>query len=156
MRARAISLLATVGAAIVLAACGGGGGDGQERQGYVQALNAAQTSLAQRFTALQKQVTPTSTAAQDARTLSAYEAAVRRTVADLQAVRPPDGFEGLHRQFVAQVGDYGTALRTARVALGRGRPQDILAVQGRLKADVQRTGERLNATVQAINAKLKS
>jgi hypothetical protein len=154
MRARVITLLAAAATAVVLAACGGGG-DAKERQGYVEALNAAQTSLAQRFTALQKQVTPTSTAAEDARTLSAYETAVRETVADLRAVHPPPGFEDLHRRFIAQVGDYGTALRSARAAIGRGRPQDILAAQGRLKADVQRTGERLNATVQAINAKLK-
>jgi hypothetical protein len=61
----------------------------------------------------------------------------------------------LHRQFVGQVADYGTALRSARSQLGGGNPRAILAAQGRLKTAVQQTGRRLNATIEAINKKLK-
>ena len=150
MRARAALLLA-----LLLATVAAGCGSKQDHGDYVKALNQAQADLARRFDALQQRVTPTSSARQDRKTLTAYAAAVRKAVADLQAVQPPSGLATLHRRFVAQVGDYGTALRTARGDLGAEDPQKILAAQGRLRTAVARTGTRLNATVQAINQKLK-
>ena len=74
MRARAGVLLALI-LAVVAAGCGGD----EDRDAYVKALNNAQTGLAQRFTALQSRITPTSNAAQDIKTLRAYEAAVGTT-----------------------------------------------------------------------------
>ncbi|HWH92688.1 MAG TPA: hypothetical protein VNT03_02405 [Baekduia sp.] len=151
MRARALVLLVLVLAA-ALAGCGGsdaGRGD------YVKALNTAQTGLAQRFTQLQSRITPTSSAKHDQKTLLDYEAAVRTTVGDLRAIEPPDGFEALHGRFVGQVADYGTALRTARAELDGDDPRAILAAQARLKTAVAQTGRRLNATIRAINQKLK-
>jgi hypothetical protein len=150
MRARAVTL--TV---LLLAALVSGCGSEKNHDGYVQALNRAQNGLTDRFGALQSRVTPTSSPQQDARTLRAYEAAVGATVADLRKVRPPTGFDALHRRFVAQIAGYGTALRTARGRLGGNDPQGILAAQGRLRAAVAQTGTRLNATIQAINQKLK-
>ena len=57
MRARAGVLLAFI-MAVVVAGCGGD----EDRDAYVKALNKAQTELAQRFTALQSRITPTSNA----------------------------------------------------------------------------------------------
>jgi hypothetical protein len=151
MRARAGALLALI---LAVAAAGCGGGD-DRRDDYVTALNTAQTGLAKRFTALQARITPTSSAKQDEKTLLAYEAAVRTTVRDLRAIDPPEGFDGLHRRFVGEVADYGGALRTARGELDGDDPRAILAAQGRLRTAVAQTGRRLNATIQAINDKLK-
>jgi hypothetical protein len=152
MRARAGVLLALVLAAVI-AGCGGGGS--KDNDNYVQALNRAQTGLAERFTALQKRITATSSAAQDRKTLQAYEAAVGTTVRDLRAIEPPNGFDDLHQRFVGEVLGYGTALRTARGQLQGDDPRAILAAQGRLRTAVAQTGRRLNTTIQAINAKLK-
>jgi hypothetical protein len=152
MRLRAAIVLFLLGALAVLAGCGG---RSQERSDYVKALNNAQNGLAQRFQSLQTQITPTSTPAQDARTLQAYEGAVRTTVADLRAVDPPAGFGDLHSRFVGEVAEYGTALRTARGRLRGDDPQAILAAQGRLRSVIAQAGERLNATIRAINDKLK-
>ena len=150
MRARAGVLLALI-LAVVAAGCGGD----KDRDAYVKALNKAQTGLARRFTALQSRITATSSAQQDRRTLEAYEAAVGTTVRDLRAIDPPAGFDGLHRRFVGEVAGYGTALRKARGELAGDDPRAILAAQGRLRTAVQQTGQKLNATIQAINAKLK-
>jgi hypothetical protein len=150
MRARAGVLLALI-LAVVTAGCGGD----QDRDAYVKALNKAQTGLAQRFTTLQSQITPTSNAAQDIKTLRAYEAAVGATVSDLRAVDPPDGLAPLHRRFVDEVAAYGSALRTARSELNGDDPRAILAVQGRLRGAVTAAGRQLDATIQAINQKLQ-
>ena len=150
MRAAAAVLLA-----LLVATAAGCGGSKPDNGDYVKALNQSQTSLAQRFSELQARITPTSSAKQDQKTLSAYEGAVRTAVSDLKAMHPPRGFDALHRRFIAQVADYGTALRTARGELRGEDPQAILAVQGRLRTAVSRTGTRLNATIQAINQKLK-
>jgi hypothetical protein len=150
MRRRAAVLLV-----LVVAAAAGCGSDDGRRDDYVKALNTAQTGLARRFTQLQSRITPTSTAKQDEKTLLAYEAAVGTAVRDLRAVDPPEGFDALHRRFVGQVADYGAALRRARAELDGDDPRAILAAQGRLKSAVADTGRRLNATIQAINQKLK-
>ena len=150
MRARAGVLLALI-LAVVVAGCGGD----DHRGDYVKALNTAQNGLAQRFTTLQSRITTTSSAAQDRKTLAAYEAAVGTTVGTLRAIDPPEGFDALHRRFVGEVAGYGTALRKARGELAGNDPRAILAAQGRLRASVAQTGKQLNDTIQAINAKLK-
>src|SRR3954469_20658822 len=109
MRAAAAVLLA-----LFLATAAAGCGSKQDNGNYVKALNHAQTGLAQRFSELQARITPTSSAKQDQKTLSAYEGAVRKAVTELEAVDPPSGLAPLHRRFVAQIGDYSAALRTAR------------------------------------------
>lgn len=151
MRRRALTLLAVLAAAASAAACGG---TDHSRADYAKALNAAQADLAQRFTALQRRITATSTPAQQQATLLAYEAAVRTTLQRLRAVDPPEGFDGLHRRLVGEVGEYGTALRQARTQVRRGQAQETLAAQGRLRTAITRTGERLDATIRAINDKL--
>ncbi|WCB92141.1 hypothetical protein DSM104299_00826 [Baekduia alba] len=151
MFARAAVLIALV---LALAAAGCGGSD-DGRDTYVKSLNKAQTGLQQRFTQLGARITPTSSAKQDQRTLEAYESAVGTTVKDLRAIDPPSGFETLHSRFIGQVAGYGAALRTARSRIDSDDPRAILAAQGRLKTAVQQTGQRLNATIEAINKKLK-
>jgi hypothetical protein len=150
MRARAGVLLALI---LVVTAAGCGGD--KDRDAYVKALNNAQTGLAQRFTALQSRITPTSNAAQDIKTLRAYEAAVGTTVSDLREVEPPEGLAPLHQRFVDEVAAYGRALRKARAELDRDDPRAILAAQGRLRSAVTAAGRRLDAIIQAINQKLE-
>ncbi len=152
MRARAGVLLALILVVVVAAGCGAD----KDRDAYVKALNNAQTGLAQRFAALQTRITPTSNAAQDIETLRAYEAAVGTTVSDLRSVDPPEGLAPLHQRFVDEVAAYGSALRRARAELDRDDPRAILAAQGRLRSAVTAAGRRLDATIQAINQKLKA
>jgi hypothetical protein len=152
MRPRAAIVLLLLAALAALAGCGGGS---QDRSDYAKALNKAQNGLAERFRSLQTQITPTSTPAQDAKTLRAYEGAVSTTVADLRAVDPPSGLTALHQRLVGEVADYGTALRAARGRLGSDDPQAVLAAQGHLRTAIAQAGERLNATIRAINDKIK-
>jgi hypothetical protein len=151
MRARAGTLLALIAAA-VLAGCGGGDGANDD---YVTALNQAQNGLLKRVTQLNTRITATSTPAQDRATLKAYEAAVGTAVDDLRAIDPPDGFDGLHQQFVGEVAEYGTVVRRARTQLGSGNAKSSLAVRRTLPTSLERIARKLNATIKAINAKLQ-
>jgi hypothetical protein len=152
MRRRVPTLLAVL--AVMPAAIGCGGGD-DGRGDYAKALNQAQTDLAQRFVALQRGTSPTSTPDQEQQALLRYENAVRATVGRLRAVDPPAGFDALHRQFVAEVAGYGTALRTARTRLADSTgSRAVLDAQARLKDALTRTGRQLDATIRAINDKL--
>ena len=153
MLARAAALLAVV---VTLAGCGSGGDDASgARAAYVRALNSAQSGLASKFTKLGEKITPTSSAKQDQATLGAYETVVDSTVRQLRAIDPPSGLAVLHRRFVAQLTDYGSAVRTARDRIAGDDPRAILAAQGDLQASLQRTGRQLNATIEAINKTLK-
>jgi hypothetical protein len=152
MRLRAAALLAL---AMALAAAAGCGSSGNRDGDYVDALNQAQTALARRFGDLQRRMAATSSAQQDAKTLGAYEAAVRQTVAQLREVDPPGALAPLHQRFIGEVAGYETALRTARRELRGDDPQAILAAQGRLRTAVAQAGTRLNATIDAINRKLE-
>jgi hypothetical protein len=157
MLARAAALLAVLLTVAAATGCGSGsdGAASGARAGYVKALNNAQSGLAAKFTRLGQKITPTSTAKQDRATLTAYEAVVDSTVRQLRAIDPPTGFGTLHRRFVAQLSDYGSAVRIARTRIASGDPHAILAAQGTLQASVQKTGRRLDATIEAINKTLK-
>jgi hypothetical protein len=153
MLARAAALLAVV---VALAGCGSSSdGASKADADYVRALNAAQSGLAQKFTKLGEKITPTSSAKQDQATLGAYESVVDTTVRQLRALDPPSGLAALHRRFVAQLSDYGSAVRTARTRIAGDDPRAILAAQGDLQASLQQTGRQLNATIDAINKTLK-
>jgi hypothetical protein len=153
-RARVLALLAALLALPALAVAGCGG-DSAARDDYVRSVNDAQNQLAKRFSSLQAQIRPTSTPAQDRRTLEAYEAAVQRAVTDLRGVDPPSGFGDLHRRFIGDIADYGTEVRRARGALDSGRPKEVMAAQQRLVTAVGRISARINDTIAAINRKLK-
>jgi hypothetical protein len=150
MRVRAGILALIVAAA--LAGCGGADGGDDE---YVTALNQAQNGLLKRVTQLNERITATSTPAQDRVTLKAYETAVGTAVRDLRAIDPPDGFDGLHQQFVGEVAEYGSVVRRARTQLGRGGTTSSLAVRSTLPASLERIAQKLNTTIKAINTKLQ-
>ncbi len=151
MRARAGTLLAVIVAA-ALAGCGGGdGADGD----YATALNRAQDTLLKRVTQLNERITATSTPAQDRATLQVYATAVDTAVRDLRAIDPPDDLSRLHQQFVGQVAEYGTVVRQARDRLSSGSVKSGLAVRSTLPAALQRIAQQLNATIEAINVKLR-
>jgi hypothetical protein len=150
MRVRAGILALIVAAA--LAGCGGADGGDDD---YVTALNQAQNGLLKRVTQLNERITATSTPTQDRATLKAYESAVGTAVRDLRAIDPPEGFDGLHQQFVGEVAEYGSVVRRARTQLGHGGATSSLAVRSTLPASLERIAQKLNATIKAINTKLQ-
>jgi hypothetical protein len=154
---RSLAVL-VAGATAVLSAAGCGGGEGSAARArtdsYVAQVNAAQGEFTRRFDALSQRIGVTITPAQGRRTLRAFEVAVDGTVARLRRVNPPPAVSTLHRRLVAEIAGYGDHIATARAAFGSADRQRMLAAQGRLVTDVERTSARVDRTIDAINARL--
>ena len=152
--ARLCLLLAVLAAgAPGLAGCGG---SGAEEERYVEQVNAAQESFADRFAAIQKRLTTTSTAAEDRRALRDFRLATDRIVRDLRAVEPPESVDDLHDRLIAAVAGYGSEIDRARGMLSAGDPQQVIRARTELSGAVGDVSRRITAAITAINARLQS
>lgn len=140
-----------VAALIVSPAAAGCGSDDNQ---YVQDVNAAQAKFASTLTRLQRDIRPSSSSAQDSRTLDGFQLAIRQVVAQLRAITPPDSVRDLHDQLIGEITDYGTTISAAKTKISKGSPQDILAAQADLSTAVARTAVKINLTIDQINKKL--
>lgn len=138
-----------------LSGCGGNDVDVKQANRYAHAVNQAQTGFSATLDELSAKVTPTSTRAQDDRTLKAFQGAVTQVVGRLRAVDVPPRVKDLHRQFIDQISAYGKEIDRVRPAFDDADPQRILAAQQRLRTGVATVSTKINQTIEQINAKLK-
>ena len=155
MRRSLTFLLALCALGGVLAGCGGNDVDVKQANRYADSVNKAQTDFAATLDQLSAKVTPTSTRAQDDRTLAAFQGAVTQVVGRLRAVDVPPRVADLHQQFIDQIAAYGKEIDRVRPAFGSPDPQKILAAQQRLRTGVATVSTRINQTIEQINTKLK-
>ena len=140
---------------VAIAGCGGNQVDVKQANRYADSVNKAQTDFAATLDALSAKVTPTSTRAQDDRTLKAFQGAVTQVVGRLRAVDVPPRVAGLHQQFIDQISAYGKEIERVRPAFNSVDPRTILAAQQRLRTAVTTVSARINQTIEQINTKLK-
>ena len=143
----ALAALAGVGA---LGGCGAGG----EEDPYVAAVNAAHQRFAAAAGHLSDDVTPTSSARSDRRTLRRYEQAVDRVVADLRAIRPPAEAQALHGRLVGALAGFGRSVDVARGVLDERDPRRVRDAHRELREATGEASARLDRTVAAINREL--
>jgi len=155
MRRSLTFLLALCALGGVLSGCGGNDVDVKQANRYADAVNKAQTDFATTLDELSAKVTPTSTRAQDDRTLQAFQGAVTQVVGRLRAVDVPPRVATLHRQFIDQISAYGKEIDRVRPAFDDADPQKILAAQQRLRTGVATVSTRINQTIEQINTKLR-
>jgi hypothetical protein len=146
-----LSLLA-VAAAGGLTACGG---SDEEADRYVERVNAAQESFADRFAAIQKRLTTTSSPAEDRRALRDFRAATDQIVAELRAIDPPERVTDLHARLVEAVAGYGREIDRARERLATGDPQDVIRARTELSGAVADVSRRITEAIAAINERLE-
>jgi hypothetical protein len=145
-------VLAVLAAGVVVAGCGG---DTKADNDYVDAVNRAQNDFAATFDRLSSQITSTSTAQQDQRTLDGFKRAVDKVVADLRAVEPPSKVKQLHAELVGEIAGYGREIDKAKRAFANGSPKEIIRAQTQLVTAVTRVSGQINRTIDAINKKLR-
>ena len=148
----AIAVLLVLLAAVVAAGCGG---DVKENNEYVDAVNKAQNEFASTFDRLNSQITSTSSPQQDRRTLTRFQTAIDKVVADLEAVKPPDEVTAEHKELVGEIDSYGDKLTDARKAFASTDPAKVIAAQTQLVTDVTEVSSRINSTIDSINKKLR-
>ena len=146
--------IAVVAALLALAVAGCGGGDVEQSNAYVDSVNLAQTRFASSFERLARDITSTSTPAQDRATLRSIGSSLDATVLDLRKIKPPEKVKAQHDQLVNAIADYGTAIGEAQQKLG-GTPEQATAAEARLAADTAETSTKVNAAIAAINQKLR-
>ena len=133
----------------------GCGTDTKAANDYVDAVNRAQNQFATRFDQLSAQITSTSTAAQDRRTLDGFRQAIDKVVADFRAVKAPDKVKPLHDKLIAEVSAYGAQIDKAKGAFSDDDPQAIVKAQADLVSAVTRVQAQINQTIADINMKLR-
>lgn len=137
-----------------LTACGND--QTEERNAYADALNRTQRAFARSFRQLAGEITAARTPGQGRRTLQGFESSVTAVVRDLRAIRPPEGFAGLHRRLIDQIAGYGREIRTAKEAYATSSPRRILEAQGALVDATTTISGRINRTIAAINRGLQA
>jgi conjugal transfer/entry exclusion protein len=140
--------------ALVLSASGCGS-DPKAANEYVDAVNKAQNDFAATFDRLSSQITSTSTATQDRKTLDGFKKAVDKVVADFRAVKAPDKVKTLHSRLIAEVSAYGKEIDKAKAAFSDDDPKAIVKAQADLVSAVTRVQSQINATITEINSALR-
>ncbi len=138
------------------AAAAGCGGTDEEADRYVGEVNRAQETFADRFAAIQKRLTTTSTPREDRRALRDFRRATDTIVGDLRAIEPPERVDDLHGRLVDAVAGYGREIDRARRLLDRGDPQEASRARTELSGAVGVVSRRITATIAAINDRLQS
>ena len=148
---RRIGLVTGVVAALAASGCG----ETERNNNYVDAVNKAQNAFAATFERLQGQITRDSTQRQDRQTLTRFQAAIDTVVSDLRAVDTPENVKTLHNRLIAQIASYGDEIDKAERAFKSKDPARILDAQARLVSAVTQVSTKINATIDAINKKLR-
>ena len=145
-------VLLVVALALAVSACGS---DTKASNDYVDQVNKAQNDFAATFDKLSSKITSTSTATQDQKTLAGFRQAVDKVVADLNSVTPPDKVKDLHGRLVSEISSYGTEIDKAKKAFATNDPKAIIKAQTELVSAVTQVSTKINATIDAINKKLR-
>jgi hypothetical protein len=149
-------------AAVLLVACFGlvaggcGGGDVEAKNDYVAEVNRVQEEFASTFERLAGEITATSTAAEDRKTLAGFQTAVDETVADLGKVKPPDEVKTLHQDLVDEISGYGEAITKAEQGFSSSASvEQLTKAQAELAESTAKTSSAVNQTITEINTKLR-
>lgn len=148
--------LLTAGAVVLAVALGaaGCGGSVEKSNTYVDQVNLAQTQFASSFTRLSREITASSTPAEDRKTLRAIQGSIAKTVTNLRAIDPPDEVKSLHGDLVDAIAGYGDAIGTAEQGLS-GTVAEATRAQAQLATDTGRASTQVTAAISAINQKLR-
>lgn len=151
---RVVRVVVSLAAAVSLVGTAGCG-DTERNNDYVDAVNKAQNAFAATFDRLQGEITSTSSPNKDKTTLNRFQAAIDKVVADLRAVDTPERVKSLHQRLIAQIASYGDEIDKAEKAFSSKDPARILGAQSRLVTAVTQVSTKINATIDAINKRLR-
>jgi Tfp pilus assembly protein PilP len=141
-------LLPIVALVVSLGVVACGGSDTDEKNKYVDQVNAAQQKFADAVTKLN---TGASSPAEAKQTFDQLDPLLSDVVSDLQAIDPPDEVKAEHEKLTTLIKDFQTDLKKNAADLGNG---DISAAQ-KIATDASKLGTDFDQTIDDINSKLR-
>jgi len=146
------AVFAVVVGALLIAGCGG---DTKAKNDYVDKVNRAQSDFVAVVDDSESRITGNASDKDTATQLDMIRAAAAKVVVELKAIRPPGEAKTLHGNLVREAEGLVAAFRKAADAYESGRPAQILSAKVDLSKDVTKVNAQLNATIQALNEKLR-
>lgn len=140
---------------LVLLASGCGGGDTDERNAYVEKVNRVQTQFSSAYRRVAGQITSTSSAAEDRKTLALLRKTITEGAADLRAVKPPSEVKKLHGELVTVLDGYGDQLDASSTDLVSRDPARAARATAALATETADTSSDFSKTIAEINQKLR-
>jgi hypothetical protein len=148
------TLLGALLTCLALGACGGPTTD--EKNAYVDKINAALSTYASNVTETRSSITTTSSPAQDDRSFDRFQKEIKRIIVTLRAIKAPAGVTREHASLIAVFTGLGDDVTEARRTM---RTQTIRAQsegQRLLGAATITANTKQDRARQAINDKLRA
>jgi outer membrane murein-binding lipoprotein Lpp len=146
------AVFAVVVGALLIAGCGG---DTKSKNDYVDKVNRAQSDFVAVVDDSESRITGNASDKDTATQLDMIRAAAAKVVVELKAIKPPGEAKTLHGNLIREAEGLVAAFRKAADAYESGRPAQILSAKVDLSKDVTKVNAQLNATIQALNEKLR-
>ena len=140
--------------AVVTLIAAGCGTDTTGENAYVGDVQRAQSAYLARFDQSLARLTPTSTLAQDRRTLTEFAQIADRFRTTLLRVKPPPKLAAQHRALVAAVAAVREQFVRGGARLAGGTAADRAVVRTQLSSAVDANQARFTQAIAAINAQL--
>ncbi len=138
---------------LALGACGGGSSDVDQKNAYVQQLNAAQSDFQVSASRISNQRIPTKTSGK-IKLVQRLEGAVDQVVGTLQDIDVPDDVRAEHQQLINAMTGFRGDVQKLTQTYRRGDARKLPAAIDAFKAAQAQANTRIDATIAAINSKL--
>ncbi len=141
--------------AAVAAVAAAGCGEDDASIVYLERVDAAQRTFAERVGRIGAGVTATSSPQQDRRTLRRFEGALDDVVAELRAIAPPGEVRALHGRLIGALADYERDVASVVRAIDGDSPARLRAAQRELQRATTDVDDRIDRTTAEINDVLR-
>jgi hypothetical protein len=145
-----------VALALSVTAAAGCGGDTKAKNEYVTAVNKAQSDFVAIVDDSESRIGANASDQDTAKQLDGIRSAAANVVVELRGIKPPDNVRTLHTSLVREAEGLVSAFKRAADAYHSGDPSKILTAKVRLTKDIKDVNRQLNATIQALNEKLRA
>ena len=139
--------------AVGLTACGGAK-QRDEKNAYVQAVNAAQNDFSAEVASVAARITNKSSSSQDRKTLADFQSAIDDVVSQLKGIEVPGDVASEHKQLVTAMSGFGTQIKKATAALRNPNSSAIAQAQQEISTATTQVNQQIDAAIAAINSKL--
>ncbi len=138
-----------------LVACGEReGNSAQDKNVYVDQINAAQSKFASAVTHLKESINQQSTPGEDRRTLGRFEGTITDVVATLRSIKVPSDVSKPHAMLIAAFTGFGSDIAVVTKALRKQTVHALEDGQRKLGAATITVNEKLRIAREAINTRL--